>query len=63
MSRMVRSFLRTLVCRCFLVAVAGTVPCVNSTRSDAALIVRSGSAMNGADQCAGYNFPTALVIQ
>ena len=59
--RMVRGFLRTLVCRCFLVAVAGTVLCVDSTKSANALTVRSASEMHGAEQCAGYNSPTTLV--
>ena len=62
MSRMARSFLRTVVCRCFWVAVAGTVPCMDLTRLVAALIVRSSSEMDGAEQCVGYNFPTVVMI-
>ena len=62
LSRIARSFLRTLVCRCFLVDVTGTMSCMDLTRSDAALIVRSASEMDSAEHCAGYNLPTAVVI-
>ena len=46
----------------FLVAVAGTMPRMDLTRTVAALIMRSASEMDGAEQCPGYNLPTAVVI-
>ena len=61
LSRMARLFLRTLVCCYFLAAVARTVPCVDSARLVAALTIISASDMDGAEQCTGYNFPTAVV--
>ena len=59
--RMLRSFLRTLMCRYFLMAGLGTVPCLNSTRLAAALTIRASLEMNDAEPCARYNLPTALV--
>ena len=57
--RMAMSFWRTLVCHCFFPVVVGAVSHMDSTRSVAALTVRSASKMDGVAQCAGYNFPTA----
>ena len=47
--KVARSFLRTLVCRCFLVAVVGTVTCMELTRSAAVLIIRYASEMDSAE--------------
>ena len=58
LSRIARSFLMTVVCRYFWMAIAGTVPRMDLTRSVAALIVRSALEMEGAV----YNFPTAFVM-
>ena len=60
--RMEGSSLRNSMCRCFFVAVVGTVPLMDLRRSAAALIVRSASDIAGALQCAGYIFSTAVVM-
>ena len=44
--------MKILVCRCFFVAVVGTVPLVVLMKLATALIVRSASEIAGALQCA-----------
>ena len=51
------------MCYCFVAAVTGTLPCMDSTRLVVMLTVRSALEINQVAQCNGYNFPATWLKQ